>query len=37
MDHNFEPLFVVHSDKRQQVSKLKSLLKDADELLARHG
>src|SRR6201981_851724 len=31
--HNFEPLFVVHSDKRQQVSKLKSLLKDADELL----
>ena len=33
VDHNFEPLFVVHSDKRQQVSKLKSLLKDADELL----
>ncbi len=33
VDRNFEPLFVVHSDKRQQVSKLKSLLKDADELL----
>ena len=33
VDDNFEPLFVVHSDKRQQVSKLKSLLKDADELL----
>jgi DNA topoisomerase-1 len=33
VDHNFEPLFVVHSDKRQQVSKLRSLLKDADELL----
>ena len=33
VDHNFEPLYVVHSDKRQQVAKLKSLLKDADELL----
>ena len=33
VDDNFEPLYVVHSDKRQQVSKLKSLLKDADELL----
>ncbi|HEY1001087.1 MAG TPA: toprim domain-containing protein, partial [Streptosporangiaceae bacterium] len=33
VDHNFEPLFVVHSDKRQQVSKLKSLLAEADELL----
>ena len=33
VDDNFEPLFVVHSDKRQQVAKLKSLLKDADELL----
>src|SRR5690348_13378220 len=31
VDHNFEPLFVVHSDKRQQVSKLKSLLAEADE------
>jgi DNA topoisomerase I len=33
VDHNFEPLYVVHSDKRQQVAKLRSLLKDADELL----
>ena len=33
VDEDFEPLFVVHSDKKQQVSKLKSLLKDADELL----
>ena len=33
MDDNFEPLYVVHSDKKQQVAKLKSLLKDADELL----
>jgi DNA topoisomerase-1 len=33
VDDNFEALYVVHSDKRQQVSKLKSLLKDADELL----
>ena len=33
VDDNFEALYVVHSDKRPQVSKLKSLLKDADELL----
>ena len=33
VDHDFEPLYVVNSDKRQQVSKLKKLLKDADELL----
>jgi DNA topoisomerase I len=33
VNHDFEALYVVHSDKRQQVSKLKSLLKDADELL----
>jgi len=33
VDHNFEPLYVVHSDKRQQVAKLKNLLRDADELL----
>ena len=32
VDDNFQALYVVHSDKRQQVSKLKSLLKDADEL-----
>ena len=33
VDDNFEALYVVQSGKRQQVSKLKSLLKDADELL----
>jgi DNA topoisomerase-1 len=33
VDHDFEALYVVHNDKKQQVSKLKSLLKDADELL----
>jgi DNA topoisomerase-1 len=33
VDDNFEALYVVHSDKRPQVSKLKALLKDADELL----
>src|SRR5580698_7609504 len=33
VDADFEPLYVVNADKRQQVSKLKSLLKDADELL----
>ncbi len=33
VDDNFEALYVVHSDKRKQVSKLRSLLKDADELL----
>ncbi len=33
VDDNFQALYVVHSDKRQQVSKLKSLLKHADELL----
>ena len=32
VDDDFEPLYVVHSDKKQQVAKLKSLLKDADEL-----
>jgi DNA topoisomerase I len=32
VDHDFRALYVVPSDKRQQVSKLKSLLKDADEL-----
>ncbi len=30
---DFEPLYVVNADKRHQVSKLKNLLKDADELL----
>jgi DNA topoisomerase-1 len=33
VDDNFQALYVVHTDKRQQVAKLKSLLKDADELL----
>jgi len=33
VDNNFEPLYVVNSDKKQQVSKLKQLLKNADELL----
>src|SRR5215472_12064457 len=33
IDADFEPLYVVHADKRQQVSKLKQLLKNADELL----
>jgi DNA topoisomerase-1 len=33
VDDDFQALYVVHNDKKQQVSKLKSLLKDADELL----
>jgi DNA topoisomerase I len=33
VDHDFEPLYVVNPDKKQQVSKLKNLLKGADELL----
>ncbi|MBV9092534.1 MAG: DNA topoisomerase I, partial [Streptosporangiaceae bacterium] len=33
VDRDFQPLFVVASGKRQQVSKLKTLLKGADELL----
>ena len=33
VDHDFEPLYVVNADKKQQVAKLKKLLKDADELL----
>ena len=32
VDHDFEPLYVVHTDKKQQVAKLKQLLKSADEL-----
>ena len=32
VDHGFEPLYVVSADHRQQVSKLKDLLKDATEL-----
>jgi len=32
VDHDFKALYVVPADKKQQVSKLKTLLKDADEL-----
>ncbi|HUN31735.1 MAG TPA: type I DNA topoisomerase [Trebonia sp.] len=32
VDRDFQALYVVPSDKKQQVSKLKALLKDADEL-----
>jgi DNA topoisomerase-1 len=30
VDHDFEPLYVVDSDKRSKVTELKKLLKDAD-------
>ena len=33
VDNDFKPLYVVSPDKKQQVTKLKRLLKDADELL----
>jgi DNA topoisomerase-1 len=33
VDHDFEPLYVVSPDKKAKVTELKSLLKDADELL----
>ncbi|MEX1042189.1 MAG: type I DNA topoisomerase, partial [Pirellulaceae bacterium] len=32
VDDNFDPVYIVPSDKKQQVSKLKALLKDADSL-----
>jgi DNA topoisomerase-1 len=32
VEHDFQTLYVVSPDKKQQVSKLKALLKDADEL-----
>jgi DNA topoisomerase-1 len=32
VDDNFTPIYVVPSDKKSQVSKLKQLLKDSDEL-----
>jgi DNA topoisomerase-1 len=32
VEHDFEPLYVVNSDKKDQVKKLKSLLADSDEL-----
>jgi DNA topoisomerase I len=31
-DHDFEPLYVISPDRKQQVSKLKALVKNADEL-----
>ncbi|MEP6599397.1 MAG: type I DNA topoisomerase [Actinomycetota bacterium] len=31
-DHDFEPLYVISPDRKQQVSKLRALVKDADEL-----
>ena len=37
VDNGFEPLYVVSPDHRQQVTKLKDLLKDADRALPRHG
>jgi DNA topoisomerase-1 len=33
VDHDFEPLYVVNPDKKQQVQKLKAALKEVDELL----
>jgi DNA topoisomerase I len=32
VDHDFEPIYVVNSDKRSQVRKLKELLAESDEL-----
>jgi DNA topoisomerase-1 len=32
VDHDFEPLYVVSADRKQQVTKLKSLVKQADEI-----
>ena len=32
VDHGFTPIYVVPADKRAQIKKLKSLLKDSDEL-----
>jgi DNA topoisomerase-1 len=31
-EHDFEPLYVITADRKQQVSKLKALVKDADEI-----
>jgi len=33
IEHDFKPLYVVNTEKRSQVAKLKRLLKDASELL----
>ena len=32
VDHGFEPVYVVSSDKKSHITKLKKLLKDASEL-----
>ncbi len=32
VDNDFKPLYVVSSDKKEQIKKLKSLMKDADQL-----
>ena len=32
VDNGFQPYYVVPRDKKQHISKLKALLKDADEL-----
>ena len=37
VDNDFKPLYVVPADKKKQVTKLKKLLKDADELVPRDG
>jgi DNA topoisomerase-1 len=33
VDNDFEPVYVVNKDKKQQVTRLRNALKDADELL----
>lgn len=37
VDNDFEPYYVVDSDKKKKVAELKRLLKGADEALPRHG
>src|SRR3954451_1264618 len=32
VDHDFEPLYVISADRKQQVTKLRGLVKDADEV-----
>ena len=32
-DHDFEPLYIVSAEKRQQVAKLKALTNDASEVI----
>ena len=33
IEHDFEPLYVVHPDKKRKITELKALLKECDELL----